>query len=371
MSGEYDFYRTRLTHSIEVAQIGRSICNYLNQKSKHLSPDFRIDADLVEAVCLAHDLGHPPFGHSGEHILNDVMRSYGGFEGNAQTLYLLTESLYDEHGARSGMKPTRALIDGVLKYKSLYSELDNPDNHFIYDHQARYLKFVFNRSDWKQQLGSKETPNTFRSVECQIMDWADDTAYSLNDIIDGYRAGFINRRSLERWGSDNNLDKDEREWLEQLIIAVVGNEVERTFSRKIGIFISAAQLKVRKNFMSEQTNRYRFGLRIRDSAFREAHFYKQIAADIVFASPQLEQLRWKWSNKLRAFFSGLEDNYQLVDEPLKLLPEVIHRKLQAEKQPARKMRIICDHVAGMTDGFLIRAYKRMFDPESGSIVDLI
>ncbi|HUJ43430.1 MAG TPA: dNTP triphosphohydrolase, partial [Opitutaceae bacterium] len=90
LSGEYDIYRTRLTHSMEVAQIGRSICHYLRSRGRLLRDNFHIDSDLVEGICLAHDLGHPPFGHSGERTLQELMRTHGGFEGNAQTLRLLT-----------------------------------------------------------------------------------------------------------------------------------------------------------------------------------------------------------------------------------------------------------------------------------------
>ncbi|MEI2609638.1 MAG: dNTP triphosphohydrolase [Candidatus Promineifilaceae bacterium] len=119
LSGEYDFYRTRLTHSIEVAQIGRSICSYL-QQSDLLADDCFIDPDLVESACLAHDLGHPPFGHTGERTLHALMQPYGGFEGNAQTLRILTQTIFSE--GRDGMNPTRALLDGVLKYKTLQAE---------------------------------------------------------------------------------------------------------------------------------------------------------------------------------------------------------------------------------------------------------
>jgi len=133
LSGEYDFYRTRLTHSIEVAQIGRSICSYLNGNSKQLDPGFHIDSDLVEACCLSHDLGHPPFGHGGERTLHRLFADIQGFEGNAQTLRLITDTLYQSGGRRNGMSPTRAFLDGVLKYKASYSELDSPRNHFIYD----------------------------------------------------------------------------------------------------------------------------------------------------------------------------------------------------------------------------------------------
>jgi dGTPase len=147
LSGEYDFYRTRLTHSMEVAQIGRSICQYLRWRGAPLADDFHIDGDLVEAVCLAHDLGHPPFGHSGERTLQELMLPWGGFEGNAQTLHLLTDTLHlDDRGPR-GMQPTRALLDGVLKYKALFREYpETPDNHFLYDVQERHRRFVFGRT---------------------------------------------------------------------------------------------------------------------------------------------------------------------------------------------------------------------------------
>ena len=101
LSGEHDFYRTRLTHSMEVAQIGRSICRYLESRGGPMRDNFHLDSDLVECACLAHDLGHPPFGHSGERTLQELMQPYGGFEGNAQTLHLVTETLYqNESGVR-------------------------------------------------------------------------------------------------------------------------------------------------------------------------------------------------------------------------------------------------------------------------------
>ena len=103
VSGEFDFYRTRLTHSLEVAQIGRSICSFLQKTSAALGTDFFIDPDLVEAVCLAHDLGHAPFGHAGERTLHQLMLQYGGFEGNAQSLRIITETIYPGGSARRGM----------------------------------------------------------------------------------------------------------------------------------------------------------------------------------------------------------------------------------------------------------------------------
>ncbi|RKZ18956.1 deoxyguanosinetriphosphate triphosphohydrolase, partial [bacterium] len=143
LSGEYDFYRTRLTHSIEVSQIAGSIARSLNAGSPTLGPDFHIDTALVESCALAHDIGHPPFGHAGEAALHKLMRPWGGFEGNAQTLRLITEIIFTSGRSRRGMNPTRAFMDGVLKYKTLYCEGNDPERHFLFDDQKRYLDFVF------------------------------------------------------------------------------------------------------------------------------------------------------------------------------------------------------------------------------------
>ncbi len=200
LPGEYDFYRTRLTHSIEVAQIGRSISNYLASSNKDcFNENYFIDSDLVESACLTHDLGHPPFGHAGERTLHKLMRPYGGFEGNAQTLRLITKVFYRSEDERRGMNPTRAFIDSILKYKSLYGDLENPENHFIYDDQKKYLDFTFDNKLSEMNLSSGDDLNSLRSIECQIMDWADDTAYAINDLVDSISGGFITIYKLLKW----------------------------------------------------------------------------------------------------------------------------------------------------------------------------
>jgi len=372
LSGEYDFYRTRLTHSIEVAQIGRSICNYLRRQSPLLNKEFYIDPDLVEAVCLAHDLGHPPFGHGGESTLNRLMRNFGGFEGNAQTLRVLTAIIYAVGPRRAGMNPTRALLDGVMKYKTLLRQAQNPERYFLYDGQESCLGFVFDRRPFPADLPPGETLNRFRSVECQIMDWADDTAYSLHDVIDGVHARFITPARLEKWASEHSLSKTEALLLDGILTAVEGGTVERTFSRKIGDFIAACRLKERNNFMSDLTNRYRYELEVDQAIRAEAGFYKKVASDIVFDSPQLQQLRYKLNYILERIFLALAQNYSAAAAPpFQLLPETTHRMVLQAPGEAERMRIICDHVAGMTDGYAIRAYRRLFDPGFGSIADLV
>jgi dGTPase len=367
LSGEYDFYRTRLTHSMEVAQIGRSICHYLQHRGAPLGPDFHLDADLVEAICLAHDLGHPPFGHSGERTLQELMRPFGGFEGNAQTLHLLTETLHQDETATRGMQPTRALIDGVLKYKQLYGELPKyPQNHFIYDFQARYREFVFAGAG----LPPREL-NGFKSVECQIMDWADDAAYSLNDIVDGVRAGFLTIERIEAWAASVGVDPAQQRHLEVLLGAVRTDRLESVFARKIGHFIAACRLRERRNVLSDRTHRYRFELVIDPAAEHEAQFYQRLANDIIFESPPLQQMEHKARLILFSLWESAWRNYVARgSRVIHVLPARVGQLIEAEPTEAGKARRICDWLAGLTDGMIVRTYRRLNDPDFGSLRDL-
>jgi dGTPase len=372
LSGEYDFYRTRLTHSMEVAQIGRSICHFLLSRGEPLTADFHIDPDLVEACSLAHDLGHPPFGHSGERTLQELMKRRGGFEGNAQTLHLLCETIYESEGGVKGMQPTRALLDGVLKYKKLYTEFPTPPlNHFIYDGQAPVRDWVFGGARPPGALMRGEALNDFKSVECQIMDWADDAAYSLNDIVDGVRAGFLTVERVERWAAGEAIGAPQQRHLDSLFDAIRRDRLEITFSRKIGAFIQACRLRARDNFMAERTNRYRYELVVDEAALREAAFFKQMANDIIFESPQLEQLEHKARVILTALYEAIWENYAERNERIiRILPPAVGRLIEAEKNHDGRARRIGDYLAGQTDGMVVRTYRRLFDPEFGSFRDL-
>jgi dGTPase len=371
-SGEYDFYRTRLTHSIEVGQIGRSICSYLKKTSDYLGEDFFIDPNLVEAVCLSHDLGHPPFGHNGDKTLNRLMRPYGGFEGNAQTLRLLTETIYSDYRKRNGMSPSRALLDGVLKYKSLFSERDKPDNHFIFDDQKRYLDFVFDAQDVATELPTPDAKNNFKSLECQIMDWADDTAYSIHDLADGIRAEFITIDKLQRWASDKSLTPEQNEHLEFIIKIIQRGNVDAMLSLKIGQFIQACTLRERTTFMSEITNRHRFEIQIDPAKKIECSLYKRIAYEIVFQSTRVKQLEYKGDRMLERLFEALLENYaQAVKTPSRLVSPKLEARLEKAADETHKARLLCDYLAGMTDSFAIKTYRRLFDPGFGSIVDIV
>ncbi len=373
LSGEYDFYRTRLTHSIEVAQIAGSIARYLNTSSPLLRPDFHIDYALVESAALAHDIGHPPFGHAGEGRLHSLMRDWGGFEGNAQTLRLITEIIFTSGRSRRGMNPTRAFVDGVLKYKTLFSEWENPVRHFIYDDQAKYLDFVFDGRAFPAELTPGKMRNGFRSLECQIMDWADDTAYSLNDLVDSANAGFITIGKVSRWAADQDLTAKESRILDDLIAALGEGNLERVMNRKIGDFVEACTLVERQNFMSGVTNRYRFGVNLDPEVVAEQQLYSRLAVNLVFRSPQVCQLEYKGGHMLERLYNALTTHYLGGDHSkLSLLSRDFEAEMSAAgDDSALRARIICDYLAGMTDGFAIRIYKRLFDPDFGSIVDLV
>lgn len=370
LSGEYDFYRTRLTHSIEVSQIGRSICARLRRSGGFLHDDYFIDPDLVEAACLAHDLGHPPFGHAGERTIHRLMKPWGGFEGNAQTLRMLTETIFSD--SNSGMNPSRAFLDATLKYKTLYSELTDPENHFLYDGQHRYLDFVHAGQEFPLELPPGPSRDSFRSIECQIMDWADDTAYSLNDIADGINAGFITLEALERWAERENVSGRAEENVKNLLGGIRKQNIEKILRIKIGNFIAAAELEPDVNFMSPQSHRYRFRLAIADEARAETLLYKKIALQLVFKSRQLQQLEHKSDWLLSRLFKALAERYVTGTSAsrYRLLPEGDEARLAAAPDESSRARIICDCITRMTDGAATRLCRRLFDADFQSITDL-
>ncbi|MBA4317959.1 MAG: deoxyguanosinetriphosphate triphosphohydrolase [Flavobacterium sp.] len=373
LPGEYDFYRTRLTHSIEVAQIGRSICNFIFMKNKDLfSDDYFIDPDLVESVCLTHDLGNPPFGHAGERKLNLLMQGYGGYEGNAQTLRSITETFYRDENKRRGMNPTRAFLDGILKYKRLYNSFDAPFNHFLYDEQNEYLKFVFENDDIKEKLNIDEI-NTFRSIECQIMDWADDTAYAINDLVDSISGGFLTIEKLAGWQKANSalLNSAQQNLINDMIEWMKIGKFKAKFGMQIGDFIQAVKIEEKKNFLSGKTNRYKYGVIIDSEIFEKAQLYKKISVELVFQSAQLHQIEFKGNMMIEKLFSLFEENYIKTNSKIKLLPDFDDKYIRDEKDPNKKARLICDYMSGMTDSYAMRTYRRLFDSGYGSMVEVL
>ena len=201
---ESDFFRNRLTHSLEVAQIAKSIAIRINEtKMKGKGSKDKIDLDLVEFAGLAHDLGHPPFGHNGEHALDKCMRDAGGFEGNAQTLRILAKlekkgdsvSPFSGPGntdSRIGLNLTHRTLASILKYDKTIpiesSKRPEPDK-VMKGYYSSDMQLVENIK--RDVIGTSGYGGEFKTIECQIMDLADDIAYSTYDLEDALKAGFV------------------------------------------------------------------------------------------------------------------------------------------------------------------------------------
>jgi dGTPase len=372
LPGEFDFYRTRLTHSIEVAQIGRSICNFLLSKETGiLNEEYFIDPDLVESICLAHDIGHPPFGHSGERILNKLMQPFGGFEGNAQTLRSITDNFYREGDSHRSMNPTRAFLDGILKYKALYKEFSKPENHFLYNDQSEIISYVFDKKDYSKEFKSPEVLNNFKSIECQIMDWADDTAYAINDLVDSISGGFINIAKLTKWAENNSITGEEEKYINDIIEWIKKRKFKAKFGYQIGEFIRSVKIEKRKSFIDKKTNRYKYNLIIEPEIFNKVELYKKIAIDIVFKSTQLHQMEYKGNKMVESLFNVFHEGYIKNNHKFKILPEFNDKLVRDAKSKNVKARLICDYISGMTDAYAMRTYKRLFDADYSSLADLI
>ena len=208
--GESDFPRTRLTHSLECAQVGRGIGAALG-----------CDPDLVETACLAHDLGHPPFGHTGEAALAAVAGSAGGFEGNAQSLRLLTRleaKAFAPDGRSVGLNLTRAVLDASCKYP--WGPETDPRKFGVYDDDRDVFTWF--------RAGA---PAGVRRLEAQVMDWADDVAYSVHDLEDAVHAGHLRLAELR--------EPSERAGIAHLTVtrhpAATADEVLAALDRLLGL----------------------------------------------------------------------------------------------------------------------------------------
>lgn len=379
-SGEFDFYRTRLTHTIEVARIARSIVDYLRSTDQLMREDFYVDPDLVEAVGLAHDLGHPPFGHIGERKLNELMKKYGGFEGNAQTVRILTDTLWEREYEPKGMSPTRAFLDGVLKYKALRKEQKkrigkHPDNHFLYDEQKWVRTAISEGLQKSKQLGAFwAEKEVHKSIECQIMDWADDTAYSLHDITDGVHAGYVTVQTVEAWAkTTRELTKHQKGFLKELLVHIPDRyKLEMVLARRIGACIRACHLvQSTDSPLAALTNRHRYRLVVNPKVEEETALLKRLANDLIFQSTPIQQIEFKSGQLLERLFGALVEHYVgNPSRPLKIIPQPVASWIAREKDPNGKARLLCDYLSGLTDSNALRLYKRLFSPDFGSIIDL-
>ena len=400
--GDDDFYRTRLTHSMEVAQVADGIVQQLRgaalpDQARSLLPP----PALMYAVGLAHDIGHPPFGHGGELALNYCMREAGGFEGNAQTLRILTrlEAFSQEHGADL----TRRTLLGVLKYPAMRSAvLDpslmpalaaGPSTVAVLDTATcRPAKAVYDEDagavDWilvPVQAADRELLATVdrsaaghgrtrgKSLDCSMMDAADDIAYGVHDLEDAIALGFVSRDDFRAGvgaevcaplldalarrplapGGDGGYDG--------FVARLFGDPVARkaAIGRLVHFFIRAVEVAAEPGF-AEPLLAWHACLQGEPAALLAA--LQSLIVHRVIDSPGVQQLEFKGRRMVVAAFEAL------LTDPRRLLPADVWAAFErSDGSP----RVVADHVSSFTDASLVRAYDRLFSPRVGSVFDRV
>ncbi|MBD8567137.1 deoxyguanosinetriphosphate triphosphohydrolase [Oxalobacteraceae sp. CFBP 8763] len=313
---EGDLFRTRLTHSIEVAQIGRTLARSL-----------RLNEDLVEATALAHDLGHTPFGHVGQDVLNECMKDFGGFEHNLQSLRVV-DHLEEHYGAFDGLNLTFETREGILKHCSL--------------NNARQL------GDLGQRFIERSQP----SLEAQLTNLADEIAYNNHDIDDGLRSGLITMAQMEEVELFARLHREVEarypglpgrralyETIRLMITAMTADLVD-TSARLIA---EAAPATIDDVRAAPPLIRFSDAMRAETVALKRflyANLYRHF---------QVNRMRVKASRIVRELFEAF-----LAD------PVLLPGDYQVQGDPHKQARKIADYIAGMTDRYAIREHRRIF-----------
>ncbi|MQA41486.1 deoxyguanosinetriphosphate triphosphohydrolase [Rugamonas aquatica] len=317
LNHEGDLFRTRLTHSLEVAQIGRSLARNL-----------RLNEDLVEAISLAHDLGHTPFGHVGQDVLNECMQDHGGFEHNLQSLRVVDE-LEEHYGAYNGLNLMFETREGILKHCSL--------------NNARMLGPV------AQRFIDRTQP----SLEAQLTNLADEIAYNSHDIDDGLRSGLITIEQLEQVEFFARLWRD----VQQTFPGLSGRRaIYETLRRLITaladdlIVTSSALLADAAPKSLDEVRASPPLIRFSDPMRKDATELKRFLRENLYRHYKVNRMRVKASRIVRELY------HAFMAEPVLLPPDYQEKSGDVGKQA----RMIADYIAGMTDRYAIREHRRLF-----------
>lgn len=350
-AGQDDFPRTRLTHSLEVAQVGRELGAALG-----------CDPDLVDTACLAHDLGHPPFGHNGESALNELAQDIGGFEGNAQSFRLLTrlepKAFSPSDGPRPnksiGLNLTRASLDAASKYP--WQRKPGSNKFGVYEDDLDVFKWV------REGVTGEQS-----SFEAQIMDWSDDVSYCVHDVEDAIHEGHVKVDILNSATGRSEISEIAREWYgEQFDAGALDEALQRLndlvtwpkvydgtlrsqaalknlTSHLIGRFCVAAQQATQAEYGQHPHTRYAAKLVVPDSARYEVTALKALAAKFVMTRAGVEEQYLQQRNDIADLFGALsEDPERHLDE--------IHADLwKSAENPAAQKRVVIDQIAYLTD----------------------
>jgi len=395
---ESDYFRSRLTHSLEVGQIAKSIAIRLNNTIPELA-SHQLDVDLVEFAGWAHDLGHPPFGHQGEEALDRVMRAeHGGFEGNAQTLRILTrlekrdtEDNCDDSGIRDGqdcrlgLNLTARSLAAILKYDRRIplraKTRERPDRvaKGYYASESNAVKWI------KERIVGKKFSGKFKTIECQIMDLADDISYSTYDLEDTWKAGFFN--ALDMLSSEHLYHEVARKTSEAIgheftvedvsdVLASLFSEIadkvpaDRTvLAQATLVYATAKRLSqngyFRARFTSRLIRQALEGLRFEFNAAQpvlstvdlnpEARAVVEVLKHFTFEatimSPRVKVSQFRANEIIETIFKALEEDDRLLPDDCRQLYDEIDQSLQK--------RVLCDFIAGMTDRYALEFYGRI------------
>lgn len=397
--GDSDFYRTRLTHSLEVAQIAGGIARQLAKLFPgHAATPLLPDRSLIHAIGCTHDFGHPPFGHGGEVALNYCMRDAGGFEGNGQTLRILAR--LETFSEAAGANLCRRTMLGVLKYPAPFSRvrnpaimpslLDGPSTIRALDMATCkppkcYLDSEQDVADWildplsggdhalftsVSPVTGKHARTQHKSLDCSIMDLADDIAYGVHDLEDAIALGLVTRDAFteavephcsvfldalkKKYPGESDNDVFTR--LADGLFGDAGSR-KRYIGRLVHHFLTAAAWQDKPEF-AEPLLRWRVTIKPAQRRFLDA--LQDFVVREVITGPEVQQLEFKGQTMVVAVFEALGA------DPARLLPR---DALAAFDRGGGDMRVICDHVAAMTDSHLLRTYERLFSPRMGSVFD--
>jgi dGTPase len=354
-AGLDDFPRTRLTHSLEVAQIGREVGAALG-----------CDPDITDTAGLAHDLGHPPFGHNGEDALNAVSAEVGGFEGNAQTLRILTR--LEAKVESVGLNLTRASLDAVCKYP--WPARDGVRKFGVYaDDLAAFGWLRDGRA-----VG-------IRCLEAQVMDWADDVAYSVHDVEDGVHSGLIRLAALGADDERQALCEQAAEFYSPLAAAELAPALERLLvlpalrdlagydgsfgaqaaakratSELTGRFVGTAVSATRAKYGNGALGRYAADLIVPADVAVECALLKAIAFRYVMRRPGVDEVLSYQRRVLTDLVSAL------VDAGEQALSTVMRDAWRTAADDAAQLRVVIDQVAQLTDSSAVDWHRRLVRP---------
>jgi dGTPase len=382
--GESDFYRTRLTHSMEVAQIGTSILRYLKKHSQHF--DILPDESLMTAVCLAHDIGHPPFGHGGETALNYCMQKAGGFEGNGQTLRILSKlEKYSEH---DGLNATRRMLLGILKYPVSYKMCtsnipDVTDNNKSWLFKSNnfkppkcYLDTEYDIVNWilkpfgtedknkftEATCGSKYKKSKYKSLDTSIMEIADDISYSIHDLEDAIALGMVKREMFDDISEDIfSVCGLNKEHICNSLFSEKTYKIKEVIGSLVHCMVSNVYLSIPKDIFSHPLLNYNAILDINYEKLRSS--LHTIVRENVIKTPNVQLLEFKGQKIVVELFEVLSS------DPERFLPKTQKTLYKNTDDDSMKHRIICDYIAGMTDDYATRLYEKIFNTHRGSVFD--